>query len=275
MPTQRRTAKSARKPSAKSSSRAAAGSTKRSGSKSPAGAGRVGSRKRASSSGSASSSRSGRGNAAKRGALKGSSRSRRAPDALELLTQDHRNVQKMFRKAQRLEAGDPQLEQIIATACAALTEHAGIEESVFYPALREQGDAQDMLDEAEVEHDVAKELIAQLQGASGADERVKAMFKVLGEYVNHHIEEEEGEMFRAAKRAKLDLAALGEQILAAKQGAEYAEGVDTGRGEGERGARRDAGDGDGDGSRAHGAGDEETPGGRSGGSREASRPTSH
>lgn len=126
-------------------------------------------------------------------------------------------MQKMFRKAERLEADDPQLQEIVQAACAALTEHAELEEELFYPALQEQ--APDLIAEAQVEHDVAKQLIAQLEGAAAGDEQYKAMFKVLGEYVNHHIEEEESQVFRAAKRAKLDTAAIGEQILARKQGA--------------------------------------------------------
>lgn len=283
MPTQRRTTKTAKKSSAKSSGTGAKGSNR---SRSTATKKSAGAKK---TSARGQGSRGSSGGARKGAAKKGSSR-RRQPDALELLAEDHRNVQKLFRKAQRLEAGDAQLEEIITTACAALTEHAELEERLFYPALREQARAEDLVEEATVEHDVAKQLIAQLQESGGADEQAKAMFKVLGEYVNHHIEEEEGQIFRAAKRAKIDLAALGEQMMAAKQGESFGGGPGDGgeQGEGpagERGGGEDEGDSGARGRRAGAEGEEreseagdevdvETPGGRSG-SRSSSRPTSH
>jgi len=139
--------------------------------------------------------------------------------------QDHREVQKNFRKAERMESGDRELQQIVEQTCAALTLHAEIEEQVFYPAVRQATDDQDMMEEAQVEHDSAKQLIAQLQGMGPRDDRYKATFKVLGEYVNHHIEEEEGQIFRAARRAKLDLDAIGEQIMMLKQGGEAGEAM--------------------------------------------------
>ncbi len=175
--------------------------------------------RKTSSSRSAQGARSGR--AVERAARSRGTGAKRAsnarsgtPDALELLTADHRAVQKMFRKAERMEPGDAELQDLVEKACAALTLHAEIEEQVFYPPLRERDE--DAIAEAQVEHDVAKDLIAQLQSMRGGDERYKATFKVLGEYVNHHIEEEEGQIFRLAKRAKLDLAAIGEEIAARK-----------------------------------------------------------
>jgi hypothetical protein len=158
-------------------------------------------------------------------------------------------VQKNFRKAERMDSGDAQLQELVRTTCAALTLHAQIEEEIFYPALRAQGVNEDLLEEATVEHDVAKDLIAQLESMTGGGERFKATFKVLGEYVNHHIEEEESQMFRAAKRAKLDLVALGEEIMAAKQGATEKASDRTATG-GSRSARGGTQSG---GSRSHGA----------------------
>lgn len=146
-------------------------------------------------------------------------------------------MQKLFRKAERLEADDAQLTEVVQTACAMLTQHAQIEEELFYPRLREAGET-DLVEEAQVEHDVAKQLIAQLEQARGGGEHYKAMFKVLGEYVNHHVEEEEGEIFRKAKRAKIDMAELGAEITMAKE-AGGAEGP-TG-GAGRKSARRAGG----------------------------------
>ncbi|HZQ63264.1 MAG TPA: hemerythrin domain-containing protein [Casimicrobiaceae bacterium] len=134
------------------------------------------------------------------------------------MTQDHREVQKMFRKAERMDGGDRALQEIVEAACAALTLHAEIEEQVFYPAIQEQSSEQDLVQEALVEHESAKQLIAQLEAIGPDDERYKATFKVLGEYVNHHIQEEESRIFRAARRAKIDLDAIGEQIMMLKEG---------------------------------------------------------
>ncbi len=212
MPTPRKAAKSARKSSTQSSKSAA----KKSSAKSAA-------KKRGSTStrgASSSRSRSAQSRGSGRSATKSAAaRRNRVPNALELLTADHREVQKNFRKAERMDSDDAQLQELVRTTCTALTLHAQIEEEIFYPAVRAGGDNEDLLEEATVEHDVAKELIAQLESMTGGGERFKATFKVLGEYVNHHIEEEESQMFRAAKRAKLDLVALGEEIMAAKQGA--------------------------------------------------------
>jgi len=138
----------------------------------------------------------------------------------------------MFKQAERLKDEDTeQLQQIVQQACQELTLHTQVEEQFFYPALEDALDEkkQDLVREANVEHTSAKELIAKLQAMGPDDEDYKATFKVLGEYVNHHIEEEEKQMFPAAKRAKLDLKAIGQQILAAKQDA--GEGVEQGMAE--------------------------------------------
>jgi hemerythrin-like domain-containing protein len=101
--------------------------------------------------------------------------------------------------------------------CEELTVHAQIEEEIFYPAAREAISDDDMLNEAEVEHATAKDLIAQIQEMSGDDEMYDAKVKVLSEYINHHVEEEEGEMFPKAKKAKMDLEGLGVQLLERKE----------------------------------------------------------
>jgi iron-sulfur cluster repair protein YtfE (RIC family) len=128
----------------------------------------------------------------------------------------------MFKQAERLEEDErEELQEIVQEACAALTLHAQVEEQLFYPALQDafDEDDQDLVREANVEHTSAKELIAKLEAMSPEDETYKATFKVLGEYVNHHIEEEEGEIFPKAKKAGVDTAAIGEQIKATKEAA--------------------------------------------------------
>jgi hypothetical protein len=142
------------------------------------------------------------------------------PDAIAILKEDHKKVKKMFDEFEKLKEqddADSEKQHLVNTACTELTIHAQVEEEIFYPAMRESIDDMDMLDEAEVEHASAKQLITELSAMQPGDELYDAKFTVLGEYVNHHVEEEENEMFKAAKKAKVDLAALGEQIMERKQ----------------------------------------------------------
>ena len=93
-----------------------------------------------------------------------------------------------------------------------------IEEEIFYPAMRSAAaDAEDMLDEALVEHASAKDLIAQIQEMDPEDELYDAKVKVLGEQIAHHVKEEEKEMFPIAKKVGLDLVALADEMLARKE----------------------------------------------------------
>ncbi len=95
--------------------------------------------------------------------------------------------------------------------------HATIEEDVFYPALNDAANAEDLLDEAEVEHATIKDLVSRLEEMTPTDELYDATVLVLGEYVRHHVKEEEGEIFPKAKKAKMDLAALGERLMERKR----------------------------------------------------------
>ena len=147
---------------------------------------------------------------------KSSSRSRAPKDAIALLKADHKEVKAMveqFNKS-RSESKQGELAQQI---CAALEVHAEIEEELFYPAAREalKKDG-DLIDEAEVEHTSVKELIAKIKGGQPGDDLWEAEVKVLGEYVNHHVKEEEGEIFPKVRKTKLDLQAIGEQLAARK-----------------------------------------------------------
>jgi hemerythrin superfamily protein len=100
--------------------------------------------------------------------------------------------------------------------CAMLTAHATIEEEIFYPAARDAGVEGDLLDEAEVEHASAKDLIGQIRSMSSDDDLYDAKVRVLGEYIDHHVDEEEGEIFSRCREAKMDLAGLGESIAERK-----------------------------------------------------------
>ena len=141
-------------------------------------------------------------------------------EAIAQLTEDHARVKKMFKQYDKLaesEADESERQELAAMICAELTAHATAEEEIFYPAAREVLDEADLVDEAEVEHASAKDLIAQIQESSpGEDDLFDAKVKVLGEYINHHVEEEEGEMFPKVRKAKLDTETLGEQIATRK-----------------------------------------------------------
>jgi hemerythrin superfamily protein len=140
-------------------------------------------------------------------------------DAIAMLTADHREVKTMFEQYGKLgDRANASKKKLADQICTALTLHATIEEEIFYPALRAASkDAADLLDEAEVEHAGAKDLIAQIQDMDPEDDLYDAKVKVLGEQIDHHVGEEEGEMFPKAKKAGLDMAALGSEMAMRKE----------------------------------------------------------
>jgi hemerythrin-like domain-containing protein len=137
-------------------------------------------------------------------------------DAITLLTSDHAAVKKLFKGYRALveeEADEPEREQLAKQICRELSVHAQIEEEIFYPAVREELDDDDLMDEAIVEHASAKDLIAQIEGMSAGDELFDAKVIVLGEYIDHHVKEEQDEMFPQARKKKgIDLDALGAEL---------------------------------------------------------------
>lgn len=142
------------------------------------------------------------------------------PDATTLLAKDHKEVKALFKRYAKLckaDAGGNERQPLAEQICQMLTVHAKIEEDIFYPAVAASGVDEDLVDEAEVEHASAKDLIAQIQSMGPDDDLYDAKVTVLGEYINHHVEEEEGEMFPKARRAKVDLVGLGEQLKQRKQ----------------------------------------------------------
>ncbi|PTR16213.1 hemerythrin HHE cation binding domain-containing protein [Nitrosospira sp. Nsp2] len=140
-------------------------------------------------------------------------------DAIKLLTADHAKVKKMFKEFEKLskkneEAGK---EELAAQICKELTIHAQLEEEIFYPAAREAIDDDDLMNEAMVEHNSAKDLIAQIQSMGASDPMFDATVKVLGEYVNHHVEEEQNEIFPKVEKAKVDLEEIGAEMAQRKE----------------------------------------------------------
>ena len=136
------------------------------------------------------------------------------PDAIALLKQDHRTVSQLFEEFAK--ADEEEQSAIAQRVCQLLTVHAQIEEELLYPEAKEAlaGDEQneDLVNEAEVEHGSAKELIAKIEGMSSGDDHFKATVTVLGEYIKHHVKEEETELFPQLKKTELDLKDLGSRL---------------------------------------------------------------
>jgi hemerythrin-like domain-containing protein len=168
-----------------------------------------------------SSTSRGRSKARKAGAkrkTRGSAPQRQ--DAIALLRADHKAVSDQFddydRRKDRL-SDDRKLE-MVRDICRALKVHAQIEEEIFYPAARGSiPKAGDLLDEANVEHASAKDLIRQLEEARPEDDLYDAKVKVLAEYVKHHVKEEQNELFQMVKKSRLDTRELGEELKRRKE----------------------------------------------------------
>ena len=148
---------------------------------------------------------------------------RSAKDACDLLDADHRAVKKMFKEYEELtgsraRSAAQKKQELARQICLELTVHAQVEEEIFYPALRQAIKDTDLLDEAAVEHQSAKDLISQIESMDVTDEMFDAKVKVLGEYVDHHVKEEKSEIFPKARAARrLDLMAMREQLESRKE----------------------------------------------------------
>lgn len=133
-------------------------------------------------------------------------------DAIAMLTADHKAVKRLFEKFAEIKnsAGDDDDKAaIVKQVCDALKVHTAIEEEIFYPAVRRLIDDADLMDEALVEHAGAKELIAQLEEMDPEDDLYDAKVTVLAEQIDHHVQEEEEDIFVKATAAKVDVVALG------------------------------------------------------------------
>ena len=139
------------------------------------------------------------------------------PDALELIRSDHDEVKDLFKQFEHTD--DRRQKAMIARkALLNLEVHAAIEEEIFYPAVRAEGDTDEMMNEADEEHHVAHLLVDELMAMNPSDERFDAKFTVLAENVKHHIEEEESEMLPDAKKILgSETQSIGEQMLRLKK----------------------------------------------------------
>ena len=144
-----------------------------------------------------------------------------AKDALQLLMVEHREVKAMFQAYRKLaEAGRRGDERMLLASqiCVALTVHTQMEEEILYPAAREVlTQDEDIVDEAYVEHAGARTLIAQVKTMTSDQPLYDAKVKVLGEYVDHHVREEEAEFFPKLRKTTLDLDAMGERLAARRK----------------------------------------------------------
>jgi len=151
---------------------------------------------------------------ARKAATRPAPRNTRRENAITLLTADHKKVDELLGQYEKVKEGDSARKQeLVSLACAELTIHAQLEEELFYSALRDAIDEDDLLDEAEVEHGSIKDLVATLQASGPGDRLYDANVKVLSEYVKHHVKEEQDEIFPKARKARdLDLVAMGEEM---------------------------------------------------------------
>lgn len=146
-------------------------------------------------------------------------RATRAPrrqDAVQMLRADHKKVAALFEEYEKARSVNVK-RRLVATICQVLTVHATLEEEIFYPAVKAALKDKELVPEARVEHASVKDLIAQVQGQEPDGEDFDAKIKVMGEFVKHHVKEEQNEMFAKVKKTKLDLMELGERMAARRQ----------------------------------------------------------
>jgi hemerythrin superfamily protein len=143
---------------------------------------------------------------------------RASQDAIALLKADHRQVEGWFSQFEKSRS-DSRKSELAAQICTALKVHTQIEEEIFYPAFIEATEDEEIHHEAIVEHSGAKKLIAEIEKSTPEDDYYDAKVKVLSEMIKHHVKEEEqrGGMFAEAKKAKMDLVALGAQLKSRKR----------------------------------------------------------
>ena len=153
-------------------------------------------------------------------------------DALSLLEADHREVKKMLAEGEKTtERAEKTRTELFDELKAAMVLHERIEEEIFYPALKEHPKAKDIVLEGFEEHHVVDEIMGELEQTDVTDETWAAKFKVMKENIEHHIEEEEGEMFKVARRVfdAEELDDLGKRMAARKESAQRELGVPVAR----------------------------------------------
>jgi Hemerythrin HHE cation binding domain len=138
-------------------------------------------------------------------------------NAIDLLEQDHREVEERFDEYDELKKDDSRKSELAEEICLALKVHAQIEEEIFYPRARGATKDNDLIDEAIVEHATVKSLVAEIEEMEVGEELFDAKIRVLGEMVKQHIKEEEDELFPELQSAKVDFDALGRELAERKE----------------------------------------------------------
>ena len=141
---------------------------------------------------------------------------KRKTDAIAMLRADHKKVSGLFAEFDKARSNKHKKE-LVSQICAELEVHATVEEEIFYPAVKAALKDSELVPEASVEHASVKDLIAQVKDAEPGDEMYDARVKVMGEFVKHHVKEEQNEMFPKVKSSRLDLKLLGEQMALRKE----------------------------------------------------------
>jgi len=136
-------------------------------------------------------------------------------EATAMLRSDHKKVSGLFDEFEKTRSAKRK-KAIVAEICMELTIHTTVEEEIFYPAVKAALKDHELIPEANVEHASVKDLIAQVKGMEPDGEMYDARVKVMGEFVKHHVKEEQNEMFPKAKKTKLDMVALGAQMAERK-----------------------------------------------------------
>ena len=138
-----------------------------------------------------------------------------ASGVIDMLKEDHHKVKELFEQFESADGSERA--QIAATAIMELEIHAELEEKLIYPAIRQEIDEDDMMDEAVEEHHLVHVLIKELKKLKPADEIFQAKFTVLGELVKHHIEEEEDEMLPKAEKSDINWESLEATVMKRKE----------------------------------------------------------
>lgn len=139
----------------------------------------------------------------------------KSKDVTALLKADHKHVSELFAEYEKARSV-ARKKELVSEICLELTVHAQVEEEIFYPAVKQALKDKKLIPEATVEHETLKSLIAQIEGVEPDGELYDAKVKVLSEYVQHHVKEEQNEIFPKAKSTNLDMVELGQQVAERK-----------------------------------------------------------
>jgi Hemerythrin HHE cation binding domain len=138
------------------------------------------------------------------------------PNAIQMIRQDHRKVEGLFKKFDHAKSNSAR-KRICGQVIEELEVHTKLEEEIFYPAVRKELGEEQMVEEAENEHQQAKDIIQELKTMDGEDEQLEEKFAELVESIKHHVEEEQREMLPKAEESEMDLAHYGEQMTERKK----------------------------------------------------------